>query len=76
MKSSSPDHSHGPGFGEHVGVDVHHQVASCGVLHDKANMLLRLEARKQVDQEWVAHAVDRFENPLLAHQTGKERRKP
>lgn len=53
---------------------MHHQVASRCVLHDKTNMLLRLETREQVDQERMANTVDRFENPLLAHQTGKERR--
>lgn len=64
-------HSHGPRLGENVSVNMHHQVASRRVLHDKTNVFLRLEARKQVDQEWVADAVDRFENPLLAHQTGR-----
>lgn len=67
----SHDHSHGPGLRENISVDVHHQVASCCVLHDKTNMLLCLETRKQVDQERVADAVNRFKNSLLAHQTGK-----
>jgi len=66
--------SHGSGLGENVSVDVHHQVAARCVLHDETDVLLRLETRKQVDQERVADAVDRFENPLLAHQTGKKRR--
>lgn len=68
-------HSHGPGLGENISVDVHHQVSSRCVLHDKTNVLLRLETRKQVDQERVADAVDCFENPLLTHQTGKERKR-
>lgn len=68
-------HSHSPGLRENISVDVHHQVASSRVLHHKANVLLRLETRKQVDQERVTDAVDRFKDPLLAHQTGKERRK-
>lgn len=67
-------HLHGSGLGENVGVDVHHQVASRCVLHDEADVLRRLEARKQVDQEGVPHAVDRLEDPLLTHQAAKERR--
>lgn len=67
------EHLHGPGLGEDVGVDVHHQVASRCVLHDEADVLRRLEARKQVDQEGMPHAVDRLEDPLLAHQAAKER---
>lgn len=70
---ANPEHLHGPGFREDVGVDVHHQVASRCVLHDEADVLRRLEARKQVDQEGMPHAVDRLEDPLLAHQAGEER---
>ena len=62
--------SHGAGLGEDVGVDVHHQVPPGGVLHDEAHVLLGLEARKQVDQEGVAHAVHRLEDTLLTHQAG------
>lgn len=72
---SGSDHSHGPGLREDISMDVHHQVAASCILHDKTNVLLRLETRKQVDQEGMADAVDRFKNPLLAHQTGGERRR-
>ena len=68
-------HSHCSGLREHISVDVHHQVASGRVLHDKTHMFRCLEARKQVDQEGVANAVDRFKNPLLAHQTDRHKRK-
>lgn len=67
-------HSHSPGLRENISMDVHHQVASSCVLHDKTHVLLRLETRKQVDQERVADAVDRLKNPLLTHQTVKGKR--
>lgn len=54
---------------------MHHEVAPCCVLHDEAHVLLCLETRKQVDQERVADTVDRFENPLFAHETGGKRRR-
>lgn len=63
---------HGPGLRENISVDVHHQVSSCSVLHDKTHVFLRLETRKQVDQERVTDAVDRLKDPLLTHQTGRQ----
>lgn len=62
-------HLHGPRLRENISVDMHHQIASRCVLHDKTHMLLCLETCKQVDQERVADAVDGFKNPLLTHQT-------
>lgn len=61
---------HSSWLGEDVGVDVHHQVTSRRVLHDKTHMLWSLEACKQVDQEGVLRHVDRLEDALLTHQTG------
>lgn len=60
---------HSAGLREDVGVDVHHKVASSGVLHDKAHVLAGLEAGEQVDQERVPHAVHRLKDALLAHET-------
>lgn len=74
-KSHSCGHSHSSGLRENISVDVHHQVSSRSVLHHKTDVLLRLETCKQVHEERVAHAVDGFENPLLTHQTGEERRR-
>lgn len=71
--NEAPGHSHGPGLRENVSMDVHHQVASCCVLHDKAHVLLCLKTRKQVDQEGMADTVHRFEDPLLTHQARKGR---
>lgn len=65
------EHSLGPGLGENISVDVHHQVASRRILHDETNMFRCLEARKQVDQEGVADAVDRLKNPFLTHEADK-----
>ena len=31
----------GSGFGEHVGMDVHHEIAARGVFHHEAHMILR-----------------------------------
>lgn len=67
--SGSCGHSHGSGLRENISVDVHHQIASGCILHNKTHMLLCLETRKQIDQERVADAVDGFKNPFLAHQT-------
>lgn len=53
---------------------VHHEVSSCGVLHDKTHMFWRLETCKQVDQEGVVRAVDGLKDPLLTHQTGDRQR--
>lgn len=72
----NPDYLHGPGLRENVGVNVHHQVASRCVLHDEADVLSRLEAGKQVDQEGMPHTVDCLEDPFLAHQAAKERTPP
>lgn len=58
---------HGSGLCEDVSVDVHHQVASCCVLHDKTHMLRSLEARKQVDEEGVVRQVHHLKDALLAH---------
>lgn len=62
---------HGTWFCEDVSVDVHHQVASCCVLHNKTHMLWCLEARKQVDQEGMMGHVHDLKDALLAHQTGE-----
>lgn len=70
MNRTLVSHSHGPGLGEDVSVDVHHQVSSGSVLHDEAHVLLRLEAGEEVDQERVAHAVHRLKDTFLTHQTG------
>lgn len=64
--------SHGARLWKDVGVDVHHEVSSGGVLHDKTHVFRRLETRKQVDQERMAGAVDRFKDALLAHQAESE----
>lgn len=54
-------------------MDVHHEVSSRCVLHDKTHMFGRLEACKQVDQERVVGTVDGLKDPLLTHQTGDRR---
>ena len=54
-----------PGLGEDVGVDVHHEVAAGSILHDEADVRVRLETRKHVHEERVAHGVGHLENPLL-----------
>ena len=58
----------GPGLAEDVGVDVHHEVAAGGVLHDEADVGVRLEAGEHVDEEGVPHRVGHFEDPLLGQQ--------
>lgn len=65
--------SHGARLGKDVGMDVHHEVSSRCVLHDKTHMFGRLEACKQVDQERVVGTVDGLKDPLLTHQTGDRR---
>lgn len=60
---------HSPRLCEDVGVDVHHQVASCCVLHDKAHVLCRLEAGEQVDQEGMVRQVHDLEDALFTHET-------
>jgi hypothetical protein len=57
-----------PRLGEDVGVDVHHEVAAGRVLHDEADVRLRLEAGEHVDEEGVAHRVGHLEDPLLGQQ--------
>lgn len=49
-------------------MDVHHEVSSRRVLHDKAHVLGRLETRKQVDQEGMVGAVDGLKDPFLTHE--------
>ena len=66
-------YSHRPGFGEHVGVDVHHQVSARRILHDEAHVLAGLEAGEEVDQEGVADAVHRLKDPLLTHEAVQRR---
>lgn len=46
-------------------MDVHHEVATIGVLHDEADVLGRLEAGEQVDEEGVLAAVDDLEDAFL-----------
>lgn len=53
------------GLLEDIGVNVHHEIATTGVLHHKEDMGLGLEAAAQVDQEWVLHGIDSFKDPLL-----------
>lgn len=62
-----PGDVHSPRLREHVGVDVHHQVASCCVFHDKTHMFWSLEAGKQVDQERVVGHVHNLKDAFLAH---------
>lgn len=66
--------SHSTWLRKDVGMYVHHEVSSCGVLHDKTHMFWRLETCKQVDQEGVVGAVDGLKDPLLTHQTGDRQR--
>ena len=58
----------GPGLREDVGVDVHHEVAAGGVLHNEADVGVRLEAGEHVDEEGVPHRVGHFEDPLFGQQ--------
>lgn len=58
---------HGSWLCEDVCVDVHHQIASCCVLHNKTHMLWSLEACKQVDQEGMVRHVHGLKDALLAH---------
>ena len=58
----------GARLGEDVCVDVHHEVAAGGVLHDEADVRLRLEAREHVDEEGVAHRVGHLEDALLGQE--------
>lgn len=58
---------HSPRLREDVSVDVHHQVASCCVLHNKTYMFWSLEAGKQVDQERVVRHVHNLKDAFLAH---------
>lgn len=60
-------HVHGSWLREDVCVDVHHQVTSCCVLHNKTHVLWSLEARKQVDQEGMVGQVHNLKDALLAH---------
>lgn len=62
----------GLGLGEHVVVDVDHEVPTGQVLHDEADVVAGLEAAVQVDQERVSGGVDHLEDPLLAHEAEEE----
>lgn len=55
----------GSGLREDIGVDVHHEVPAGRVLHHEADVTVRLEARKHVDEERVTHGVGHFEDALL-----------
>lgn len=68
-------HVHGARLREDVGVDVHHQVTSSRVLHNKTHVLWSLEAREQVDQERVVRHVHDLKDALLAHETARGARK-
>jgi len=54
-------------FAEDVRVDVQHQVAAARVLRDETNVLGRLEARVQVDQEGVPRFGSALEYSSLHH---------
>lgn len=58
----------GPRLGEDVSVNVHHEVAAGRVLHDEANVGVRLEASEHVDQEGVAHRISHLEDAFLGQQ--------
>lgn len=49
-------------------VDVHHEIATVGVLHHEADVLGRLEAGEQVDEERMVAAIDNLEYALLGHK--------
>jgi len=67
LKHTRTRYIHGSRLREDVCVDVHHQVASCCVLHNKTHVLRSLEARKQVDQEGMVRQVHDLKDALLAH---------
>lgn len=50
-------------------MDVHHQVSSSRVLHDKAHVFRGLETRQEIHQEGMTGLRHHLEDPLLAHQT-------
>lgn len=58
-----------PRFAEHLIVNVHHKIATAGVLHHKAHVLRRLKAGKEVHEKGMAHLGGRFKDPLLRKQT-------
>ena len=58
----------GPGLGEDVCVDVHHEVSSGRVFHDEADVGVGLEAGEHVDEERVAHGVGHLEDALLGQE--------
>ena len=58
----------GPILVEHLLVNMHHEIATVGILHHKADMLGRLKASEQVDQERMLPTVDDLEDALLRHQ--------
>lgn len=53
---------------EDVVVDVGHEVSSRWVGHDEADVVGRLEAAVQVDQERMSRRVDHLEDPLFTHK--------
>ena len=58
----------GSGLIEDVVMDVHHEVTPTGVLHNEADVLTRLETRKQIHQKGMPHTSGRFEDTLLSHK--------
>lgn len=59
---------------EDVVVDVGHEVAPGRVGHDEADVVGRLEAAVQVDQERMLRCVDHLEDPLFTHQAATQTR--
>ena len=58
----------GARLAEHLLMDVHHEIAAVGVLHDEAHVLGRLKAREQIDEERMVAAIDDLEYALLGHE--------
>ena len=64
MEVLQPEHDarrveDGPRLAEDVRVNVHHEVAARGVLHDEAHMRVRLEGARDRDRVDVERAVQR-----------------
>lgn len=66
-------YSHSSRFREDVGVNVHHQVPTCRILHHKAHMLFCLETRKKVHQKGVPDAIHSLKNSFFTHQAVKRK---
>lgn len=54
-------------------MDVHHQVTSRSILHNKTHMLRSLEAGEQVDQERMVRHIHNLKDALLTHKTTERR---